>query len=183
MLLWKFWCWPKAHHCQRPQHATTQWTLQKHTTVKTTPTTQSNNVPPKTKIKNKFFPQRSNLFQWWTKQLGHNNRNLTLKRHCKTASSGMVVIVVDSLPLESIPSSIVAIAGVSSYVDGLSLRFSNTRTSLCLHFLPLSLSLSHQHFTLSQLSPPFSLPVLPTFSFYQKQLRVTSVRAHQFTFI
>ena len=146
MLLWKIWCCPKAHHCQRPQHTTSQWRLQKHTTVQTTPTTQSNNVPQKTKIKNKFFPQSSNLFQCWTKQLGHNNKNLTLKWRCRTASGGMVVVVVNSLPLESIPSSIVVIAGVSAYIDGLPLCFSHARTSLGLHFLSLSLSLSHQHF-------------------------------------
>jgi len=119
----------------------------------------------KRKLKTSFSPKAQTF-----SNVERNNRNLTLKRCCRTASGGMVVIVVDSLPLESIPSSIVAIAGVSSYGDSLPLRFSNTRTSLCLHFLRLSLSLSHQHFTLSPLSPPFSLLVSPANSFCQKKL-------------
>ncbi|QCE09359.1 hypothetical protein DEO72_LG10g578 [Vigna unguiculata] len=48
----------------------------------------------------------------------------------QVASGGMVVVVVDSLLVESIPSSIVAIAGVSYYDDSFPLRFFNTRTLL-----------------------------------------------------
>jgi len=52
----------------------------------------------------------------------------------------MVVIAVDSLPLDSIPSTIVAVAGVSSHGDRLPPRFCNTTTPLSR--LPPTISLS-----------------------------------------
>jgi len=50
------------------------------------------------------------------------------------------MVVVDSLPLDSIPSTIVVVAGVSSHGDRLPPRFCNTTTSLSR--LPLTISVS-----------------------------------------
>jgi len=52
----------------------------------------------------------------------------------------MVIVVVDSLPLDSIPFTIVAVVGVSSHDDRLPPRFCNTTTSLS--GLPPTISLS-----------------------------------------
>jgi len=52
----------------------------------------------------------------------------------------MVVVAVDSLPLDSIPSTIVAVVGVSSHGDRLPPRFYNTTTSLSR--LPPTISVS-----------------------------------------
>jgi len=52
----------------------------------------------------------------------------------------MVVVGVDSLPLDSIPSTIVAVVGVSSHGDRLPPRFYNTITSLSR--LPPTISVS-----------------------------------------
>ena len=66
----------------------------------------------------------------------------------------MVVVVVDSLPLDSIPSTIVAIAGVFSHGDRLPQRFYNTTTSLSR--LPPTISLSlHRSVDFLTLSSPF----------------------------
>ena len=50
------------------------------------------------------------------------------------------MVVVDSLPLDSIPSTIVVVAGVSSHGDRLPPRFCNTTTSLSR--LPPTISVS-----------------------------------------
>jgi len=61
-------------------------------------------------------------------------------RCCRTTSGGLVVVAIDSPPLDLIPSTIVAVAGVSSHGDRLPPRFCNTTTSLSR--LPLTISVS-----------------------------------------
>jgi len=81
-----------------------------------------------TKLENKWnvFPPKIKPFRLLKKK----TRNLTLKQCCGTASARLVVVAVNSLPLDSIPSTIVAVAGVSSHGDRLPPCFCNTTTSL-----------------------------------------------------